>query len=331
METFLRRQDPADLVALLLELAETHESVRARLERMLLADRPGKLAADFKNTLSRWKRSRKFYQYREAREFARTLSGWLDQVARELLPRDAAAAVSLFEAFIEADATWFEHADDSDGVIGEAVREACRYWLQAAARCESSPAAWSQRMVDLYATDGYGARKELLRRADLLFDESALRELVARFDSRLEKTLDAIPDGEKPSSTVFRLAAALSLLAEALRDPDIMVRATLRYRPDPNSVQRQKFAEAYLQAGRRPTRSRGCGIRWEHIDQRRQDLLAEALERLGRFDESLPMRRRMFEGSPTAFNFQRCSPTCPSGSVPPPWPMLTRSRSATTT
>ena len=85
LETFLRRQNAADLVAVLLELAKDHEAVQARLVRMQLADRPDKLAAGFKKTLSAWRRSTKFYGYREAGEFGRMLDGWLDQVERELL------------------------------------------------------------------------------------------------------------------------------------------------------------------------------------------------------------------------------------------------------
>lgn len=73
---------------MLLELAKDHEAVQARLARMQLADRPDKLAAGFKKTLSGWRRSTKFYGYREAGEFGRMLDGWLDQVARELLLKD---------------------------------------------------------------------------------------------------------------------------------------------------------------------------------------------------------------------------------------------------
>ncbi len=93
LETFLHRQSVADLVAVLLELAKDHEAVQARLARMQLADRPDKLAAGFKKTLSGWRRSTKFYGYREAGEFGRQLDGWLEQVARELLPKDPPATV----------------------------------------------------------------------------------------------------------------------------------------------------------------------------------------------------------------------------------------------
>ena len=304
LETFLRRQDAGDLVAVLLELAKDHEAVQARLARMQLADRPDKLAAGFKKTLSGWRRSTKFYGYREAGEFGRMLDGWLDQVERELLPKDPPAALSLFEAFIEADAAWFDRADDSDGVIGDAVRAACRHWLQAAARCESPPGVWPERLLKLYQADQYGARDELLRRADLLLDEPAQRGLVARLESRWRGTRRS-PRGESPPIEVFRISAALSLLAESLRDPDIMVRASLRYSPNPNPVQRQAFARAYLDADRPADALVWLQDAWGHLDDSRQDLLADALERLGRFEESAPIRQRMFERTLSDFDFHR--------------------------
>ena len=240
LETFLRRQDAGDLVAVLLALARDREAVRARLARMQLADRPDRLAADFMKTLSGWRRSTKFHGYREAGEFGRMLDGWLDQVARELLPKEPPAALSLFESFIEADATWFDRADDSDGVIGDAVRAACRHWLQAAARCETAPGVWPERLLKLYQADQYGARDELLRRAGLLLDEPAQRGLVARLESQLAQALDASPRGEGPPIDVFRISGALSLMAESLRDPDISVRATLRFSPSPNPLARPR-------------------------------------------------------------------------------------------
>ncbi|MEZ5653181.1 MAG: hypothetical protein R3E87_21815 [Burkholderiaceae bacterium] len=66
LEIFLRRQNAADLVTVLLELANHHDVVQARLARMQLADQADKLAAGFKKTLSSWKRSTRFYDYREA-------------------------------------------------------------------------------------------------------------------------------------------------------------------------------------------------------------------------------------------------------------------------
>ncbi len=305
LEAFLRRQDAADLTTVLLELANEHDAVRARLARMQLAGRPDKLAAGFKKTLSGWRRSTRFHSYREAHEFGRMLDSWIDQVARELMPKDPPAALALFESFIEADTAWFERADDSDGVIGDAVRAACRRWLEAAGRCETPRDVWPERLLKLYLADEYGAREELLRCANLLLDEPAQRGLVARLESQLSEVVDTGASRRHPPFEVFRISGALSLLAESLRDPDVMVRATLRHSTDPNPVQRRGFAQAYLDADRPADAMVWLQDGWGHLDDSRQDLLADALERLGRFDESSPIRQRLFERTLSDFCFQR--------------------------
>jgi hypothetical protein len=298
---FLARQPKETLVAVLLELAQDHEVVQARLARLQLADQPDKLAAGFKKTLATWKRSSKFYGYRAAGEFGRTLEGWLDQVERELCHKDPPAALALFQSFIEADASWFERADDSDGVIGDAVRSACQHWLRAAARCETTPSLWPDRLLSLCMADEYGARGELLSNAGLLLDEVAQRELVAKLDAQLSAALEACPTPENPPPEIFRISGALSLLSESLRDPDVKVRAALRYSPDPNLVQRQAFARAYIEADRPADALAWLQDGWGHLEDSRLGLLAEALEKLGRFEESVPIRRGMFERTMSDF------------------------------
>jgi len=305
LESFLQRQEPSTLVSVLLELAQDHEVVRSRLERLQLANRPDKLAAGFRETLTAWRRSSKFFTYREAGEFGRTLQAWLNQVDRELLPKDPAAALALFESFIEADGTFFERADDSDGCIGDAVRAACQHWLQAAARCETPASEWPDRLVRLVSADRYGAREELLRRAELLLDETALRALVAQFESRMASALAAPAGGDGPPHEVFTISAALSLLAEALRDPDVKVRAVLSYSPQPNAIQKKDFAEAYLEVDRPTDALTWLQGSWGPMEDTRLSLVSDALGRLGRYDESAPIRQRLFERSISVFDLHR--------------------------
>jgi hypothetical protein len=295
LEAFLQRQPASDLAAVLLELAAEHEAVQQRLARMQLADRPDQLAANFKKTLAAWRRSTKFYGYRESREFGRMLEGWLDQVERELVDKDPAAAVALFENFIESDSSWFEHADDSDGCIGDAVRAACRHWLKAAAMCETPASAWPPRLLKLAEADEYGAREELLRRADLLLDEPALRELVALFESRLAYALTEASSENNMPTGAFKISATLSLLSEALHDPDVMVRAVLSYSPQPNPVQQQAFAQTYLDADRAADALKWLQGPWGHMEQNRLSLL----------EESAPIRQRLFEQTLSVFDLQR--------------------------
>lgn len=223
LQAFLLRQPLSRLVQVLLELAQHHEPVQERLARLRLADRPAELAADFRKVLTGWKRSTRFRSYREAQEFGQEMEAWLDQVAQELMPRDPEAARKLFDAFILADGAWFEHADDSDGSIGDAVRAACRHWLRAAALTGKAAQEWTPRLIQLYRTSEYGAREELLRCADLLLDEAGMRGLVLEFEAQLVRSLAEGNEHSANRHERYQASGALSLLAEALHDPDVEV------------------------------------------------------------------------------------------------------------
>jgi hypothetical protein len=81
----------------------------------------------------------------------------------------------------------------------------------------------------------------------------------------------------------------------------VTVRATLRYSPDPNPVQRQPFARAYLEADRPADALRWLQDGWGHLEDGRLGLRAEALEKLGQFEASVPIRRGMFEQTMSDF------------------------------
>ena len=105
-------------------------------------------------------------------------------------------------------------------------------------------------MLELYLADQYGAREELLRCANLLLDEAAQRKLVDKLDAQLVSVIGTCPTLQNPPFEIFRISGALSLLTESLRDPDVKERATLRYSPTPNPVQRESFARSYIDANR---------------------------------------------------------------------------------
>ncbi|MDR7299671.1 hypothetical protein J2X16_005041 [Pelomonas aquatica] len=296
---FLRRQSASALADLLVELASDHPDVHKRLQRLQLSNSPGKLAAAFKKTLAGWRRSRKYHDYRAVSAFAAKLELWLDQVARELGPKDPALALDLFEAFIEADASFFESADDSGGDIGDAVRKACRYWLDTAAQCEAPEAVMSERLLRLANADGYGAREGLFREANLLLSEQAMRELVAELEGKMAVLVARHRGSNQLPYEVINVSAALSLIGEALKDPDVKVRAILSYRPDPNPMQKETMVRAYLEADRPEDAMKWLQGDWGHLDDRRQRLLAQAHSQSGNAELSHPLRQELFEKSPS--------------------------------
>lgn len=295
LESFVRRQSAADLAALLIELAQAHPEVRQRLERLLMADRPDKLAAIFLKPLKAWRRQSRHLDYRESMAWSTELEAWLSQVERELLPRDPMAAVSLAEAFIESDGVFMERADDSSGCIGGALRSACRLWLEAAARCEAPLSAWPDRLRRLFDADRYGTRELLLARADLLLDEPALRSLVADYEQQVDPVVSRPANGVTPTPIVHHAWAALTLLSQALRDPDIHVKATLRRSPRPNSMQKQDFVLRFLQADRPADALPWLEDSTDWYEPNRLRLLAEVHKRMGDTGRSEPVQRQVFE------------------------------------
>jgi hypothetical protein len=215
------------------------------------------------------------------------------------------AALDLVEAFIGSDTALFERADDSDGVIGSAVRAACRLWLRCASRCEAPADAWPERLAALYDADEYGAREPLLGHADELLDEAALRGLVARYEQQLDEmpaagggTGDGDGRGDRVPAGWYRVSGALSLLSQALRDPDVMVRATLRHSPQPNDIQKEGFVRAYLAADRPADALRWLDEPWDRFrEPGRLSWRAQALHALGRTDEAAALRQQVFEAT----------------------------------
>ena len=323
LEKRLKRLNKGSLITLLLELATNDGTVRSRLERVEPTDQPdrpakgsSKLVGGLRKILSGWRRSQQYYDYRSAPGFIGMLEDWLEQVAAEVLPTDPAAAVELFEEFIEADGKWMESADDSDGEVGEVMRGACQHWLNAAARCNQPAEVWKTRLLRLEEKDEYGTRELLLRCANLLLDEPALRELVVHFEDQLSNTLAASTGQGSLPFEVYRASGALDSLSVALNDPDIKVRATLQYSPQPNSLQQETFVRAYLDADQPERALVWLAESWDVHESNRQNLRAEVLGRLGRTEESAAIRRSIFEKTLSVYDLHQWLEQLPETSRP---------------
>ena len=306
----LRGRPKEELARLLAELAARHPEVEERLARHSLAADPASLAVEFRKRLQNWKRSRRFLQRSAAGGFGRELEAWLDEIERELLPIDPARAHMLADAFLRSDERYFEQADDSDGAIGDAIRAACRLWLRTAkAQPEKDAAGWIDRVYALVNADEYGAREGLLEHADLLFDEAGLRALAGRFEADLERALRARGPSERREYGVYKAAAAIGLIADALRDPDLSTQTTLRYSPNPNVLQKEHFAERYIRFGRHRDALAWLEGDWGHREEGRERLLAKAYAGLGDTARLRAVRQALFErtGAPSDFEAWRQS------------------------
>ena len=257
-------------------------------------------AADLRRTLDGWRRSRRFLDYYPSRAFGHALTEWVEALLDDVAPHDPVAALDLLERCITHDAKFFGRADDSDGSIGNAIYRAAEAWVTVAAQSRLDPSDLRRRMVALTDADEYNSRDPILRRANEVLAEPDLRALVALFEARLESAIAAAGRTPPRELDVLIIAGALERLAHALRDPEIFVRATLRYSPDPVPGERERFAKAFLAADQPEAALQWLDASWGYLEASRSALRAEALERLERLDECAPLRRQLFEQVPTA-------------------------------
>jgi hypothetical protein len=284
--------------ALLLELAERYDVVRARLEREGLAQNsPNRLATELRRTLAAWKRRRGLLDYRATRAFAGELAEWLATVEREILPRSPALALALAESLLEANQALIESGDDSAGAVGGELRDACLVWLRAAKATGDESDEWIDRIHALYTRDEYGTREPLLGRANLLLTETQLRVLADRFQAEMGAVLGERRADERMPLRTYRLGAALGLVADALRDPELRARSVLMYSPEPNSLQRASLAEACLEYGRPEIALTWLEGDWSGREYEQRRLLDRAYSALGDHAKLLEIRRQSFEAT----------------------------------
>lgn len=168
----------------------------------------------------------------------------------------------------------------------------------------------------LYDADRYSAREPLLRQADRLLEDVALRDLVHRYEARMQAAVARPHEGPGLPFEVFHLSGSLAMLAEVLRDPDVHVRAVLAYSLPPNEMQKEQFVQAYLDADRPTDALKWLEGDWGRREPTRRRLLSDALALLGRTDESAEIRQELFEASLSTFDLHRWLEQLPEAAKP---------------
>jgi hypothetical protein len=109
--------------------------------------------------------------------------------------------------------------------------------------------------------------------------------------------MQSLASPEQLNWPASRASAALTLLSEALRDPDVLVRTMLKQSPSPNPMQKSTLATAFLKHGRPEGALAWLEGSWAHMESSRQHLRAQALTALGRTEETAVDRQSIFETS----------------------------------
>ncbi len=155
---------------------------------------------------------RRFYGYRQSSTLAHELDRIREGITADLLPVHPSAAAELLGRLIRLDANVFERSDDSDGMIGDAIAEAVRDCGRAwAAVAKRDPNMLAAEVLDLFTTDEYGARGEVIIAFATALGTAGLDELEHIARERLE---------QGAAGKHQYLAVALENIADARGDVD---------------------------------------------------------------------------------------------------------------
>jgi hypothetical protein len=152
------------LAEIVINHCHRNEGLRQTVRIALAASAPGHtLLKTLATEIDAIRAARRFYGYRESNALADELDRVREGIARDLLPTQPRAAAELLGRLIRLDASVYERSDDSDGVIGDAIGEAVtdcgRAW---AVVHDRDPKVLAAEVFDLFTTDEYGARSEVI-------------------------------------------------------------------------------------------------------------------------------------------------------------------------
>ena len=270
-----------------------HQTVRIALA----ASTPGGLLVKTLATaIDAVRASRHFYGYRESNDLAHELDRIRQGITEYLLPAQPSAAAELLGRLIRLDANVYERSDDSDGVIGdvigEAVNDCGRAWAAVPA---SDPKILAAEVFDLFTTDEYGARGEVITAFSEALGAPGLDEL----ERMVRERLDHAPAG-KHDYRQRVLTTALENIADGRGDVDGYIAAQRLAGTENLAV--KEIGERLLAAGRLAE-----ALHWVDCpdvpEHKRGDigpLKVNILDRLGRTEDAQAVRWSIFATSLSA-------------------------------
>ena len=273
-----------------------NEGLRQSVRIALAASTPGgPLVKTLTTEIDAVRTSRHFYGYRESNVLAQELDRIRHGITEYLFPAQPRAAAEMLGRLIRLDANVYERSDDSDGVIGDAIGKAVtdcgRAW---AAVPECDPKILAAEVFDLFTTDEYGARSQVITAFSDALGTSGLDELERLVRERLNHGAT----GKHIHQRV--LTIALENIADARGDVDGYIAA--HHLAGTENVAAKEISERLLAAGRLEE-----ALHWldhpdipEHMRSGLGPLKVEILDRLGRTEDAQAIRWSIFATSLSA-------------------------------
>lgn len=302
------------LAELLLELAEKDAATKRRLRLELAAKAaPEKVAAEVRKRLAQIARGRAFLEWRQLRPLAADLDLQRRTIAEQVANTDAREALELMWRFIDMADAVQDRCDDSNGVIGDIFRTACRDLGPLAEAAKPDPVALADRVFAALNENGYGQYDDLIATLAPALGPPGLDHLKARVIELAKTPVEMPPQGErkligwssngplyedwlKASGRESTVRLALQEIADAQGDVDAFIaQFNEKTRKAPGIA--AEIAERLLAAGRVEEALRALDsaeYRSGRPDFEFEDARIKVLEALGRDAEAQSARWTCF-------------------------------------
>jgi hypothetical protein len=304
------------LAELLMELAENDAAVSRRLRLELAAkEAPESVAAEVRKRLGQIVRARSFVERRKIRDLAADLEMQRRMIVDRVAKIDATEALELMWRFMGLADSVQGRCDDSNGVVGDLFRTACRDLGLLAQAAKADPIVLSDRAFTALNENGYGQYDDLIEVLAAVFGNKGLDHLKARLIELSKMPVEKPPPGERKiigwgtdgpmyqdemeaHSRASTIRLALQEIADAQGDVDAFIaQYDERMRKFPKIA--TEIARRLLAAGRAEdalqTIEAAEHRRNEWPDFEWEDARIDTLEALGRTDEAQTARWSCFK------------------------------------
>lgn len=145
------------LAALVMDLVQGSAALqrRARME-LSAAQGPKDVAADLRKRFAALRRSTSYVGWRKQRALVKDLESLLAMIDSSIAPDDPAEAFDLLWSFLLLAPSIHERTDDSNGAVGDVMRQAVEMIAAMSPRLSMDPKALAERILDAVADAGYG-------------------------------------------------------------------------------------------------------------------------------------------------------------------------------
>jgi len=186
------------LAELLMDIAEGDAATKGRLRLELTAqEAPKTVAAEVRKRLAQIARARSFADWRKVRDLAADLDAQRRAIIDQVAQSNAAEALELMWRFMDLADAVYERCDDSNGVVGDVFRDACRALGPLTQAAKPAPVALADRVFAALNDNGYGQYDDLIETLGPALGDEGLDHLKGRFIALSKTPVERPASGER--------------------------------------------------------------------------------------------------------------------------------------